>query len=230
MSFRYIRYLTLFALGFTVTAQASLNASGSLCKQIHAMIDEKFKTQMGPTDNISVDILASSKQLENLCNNPELSFSGQSHKMTGNRTIIARCGAKRHYIRVRISVTGTYWVPNQLLQPGQPITLAQLTPRKGSLDNLPNDVIFDPQHITGKTPTRLIKPDHPLTASLLREQWSVLAGQEVSIVAIGNGYQVLSVGKAMDNAALNEPLRFRTRSSQILSGKVIGKQKVAIIM
>ncbi|WP_024527721.1 flagellar basal body P-ring formation chaperone FlgA [Serratia fonticola] len=230
MPFRFTHYLILFTLGFAIPAQASLSVSTALSEKIHAMIDEKFNTQRVPTDNINVEILASSRQLDNLCHNPELSFSGQTHKVTGNRTVIARCGSKRHYIRIRTSVIGTYWVANQVLQPGQPITLSQLTPRKGHLDNLPANIIFDPQHIIEKTSTRLIKPDQPFTTTLLREQWSVLAGEEVSIVAIGSGYQVLTVGKSLDNAALNEPLRFRTRSGQILSGKAIGKQKVTIIM
>lgn len=230
MYFRFIAYLTLLTMGLTHAAQASLNTSAALSKQIYAMVDEKFNTQKVPADNINVDILTSHKKLDSLCHHPELSFSGQANKMTGNRTVIARCGAKRHYIRIRISVTGTYWVANQPLQPGQPITLSQLTPRKGALDNLPADIIFNPQYITEKTPTRLIRPDQPFTASLLRDPWSVLAGKEVSIIAIGNGYQILTVGKSLDNAALNQPLRFRTRSGQILSGKAIGKQKVKIIM
>lgn len=230
MSFRIVYYLTLLTLVFTTNAHAALNTSDKLSQHIHSMVEKSFKTQKNAVDSIQIDILSSSKQLDGICDNPTLSFSGKSQKMTGNRTIIAQCGGKRHYVRINISLIGFYWVPNQLLQPGQPITAAQLTARKGRLDKLPSDVIVESTHIINKTPVRLIKPDQAITASLLRSEWAVLAGQEVSVVAIGSGYQVMSVGKAMDNAALHESLRFRTRNGQILSGKVIGKQKVEIIM
>lgn len=230
MHFRFIFYFLLLTAVPCVPALAGTVSSEVLTKKIRVLINKKLQEQSVADNNIGIDILSSEKQLDTLCSNPGLSFSGQSSKVTGNRTILAKCGQKSHYIRIRVSVTGTYWVAKQAILPGTSVTISQLEPRKGSLDGLPADIIFDPRQITEKIPTRLIKSGHPVTVGSLRKPWSVLTGDEISVVASGNGFQVQTVGKSLDNAAYGESVRFRTRAGQILTGKVTGKKKVAINM
>ncbi|MCU6275419.1 flagellar basal body P-ring formation chaperone FlgA [Morganella morganii] len=230
MDFRLIRYFLLLTIPFSLPAFPASEPSAVLEKNIQTLIGGELQKNTVPDDDLRIKILSSGKQLESLCDNPVLSLSGQNSKITGNRTVLARCGKKSHYIRINVSVTGTYWVAGQALLPGEAITAAQLELRTGSLDGLPADIITDPQQITDKIPTRLIKSGQPVTAGSLRKTWSVLTGDEISVVASGNGFQVTTVGKSMDNGALGDAVRFRTRSGQILTGKVTGKKKVTINM
>ncbi|HAT1514473.1 TPA: flagellar basal body P-ring formation protein FlgA [Morganella morganii] len=230
MDFRFIRYFLLLTMTFSLPAFPASEPSAVLEKNIQTLIGRELQKNTVPDDDLRIKILSSGKQLESLCDNPALSLSGQNSKVTGNRTVLARCGKKNHYIRINVSVTGTYWVAGQALLPGEAITAAQLELRTGSLDGLPADIITDPQQITDKIPTRLIKSGQPVTAGSLRKTWSVLTGDEISVVASGNGFQVTTVGKSMDNGALGDTVRFRTRSGQILTGKVTGKKKVTINM
>ncbi len=52
-------------------------------------------------------LLASPAQLAAVCENPTLSLVGRDSRLTGKRTVLAQCGARRHFLPVRISAQGT---------------------------------------------------------------------------------------------------------------------------
>lgn len=230
MCLRFICNFYLLAICVYLPVSSASGPPLLLEDKIRTMIAEKYKADGEYSPKLESHLLASDKQLEAICSNPELSFSGQTQRMSGNLTVLAKCGTKRHFVRVSVKATGRYWVAKHNIQPGQLIKIDDMVERKGSLDNLSSDLIFAPQQITDKIPTRMIKAGQPFTTSQLRKQWSVLAGEEVNIISIGSGFQILTIGKALDNAALNDMLRFRTRSGQLLTGKVTGPGQVTIKM
>ncbi len=230
MYFRFIRNLYLLTIGFYLPISSASDATLSLEDRIRTMVTDKYKVDEEYAPKLASFMLASDKQLEAICSHPELSFSGQTQRFSSNLTVLAKCGAKRHFVRVNVKTTGRYWVAKHTIQPGQPIKMSDMEEREGSLDNLASDLIFAPQQITDKIPTRMIKAGQPFTTSQLRKQWSIRAGEEISVISIGSGFQIVTVGKALDNAALNDTLRFRTGYGQLLSGKVTGPKQVTIKM
>ncbi|MGP3590915.1 flagellar basal body P-ring formation chaperone FlgA [Vagococcus sp. WN89Y] len=177
-----------------------------------------------------IEILTPEKKLADLCSAPDLRLSGRPTRLTGNRSIIARCDNKQQFIQVRVSATGTYWVATKTLAPGETINSTDIQPVTGELDNLPTGLILDAQKITGTTPTRIIQPGQPLTERQLRRHWAVLANRDVDITAPGEGFMIHAKGKALENAAINDTLRIQTRTGQTRIATVTGEGKVTINM
>jgi flagella basal body P-ring formation protein FlgA len=55
---------------------------------------------------------------------------------------------------------------------------------------------------------------------MLRQAWRVKAGQQVMVVANGDGFSINSEGKALNNAAVAQNARVRMSSGQVVSGTV----------
>ncbi|WP_034946337.1 flagellar basal body P-ring formation chaperone FlgA, partial [Erwinia oleae] len=67
---------------------------------------------------------------------------------------------------------------------------------------------------------RDITPGQPVTLMMVRQPWRVKAGQNVVVTASGEGFNISSEGRAMNNATATQPVRVRMNSGQIVSGKV----------
>ncbi len=95
MDFRFIRYFLLLTMTFSLPAFPASEPSAVLEKNIQTLIGRELQKNTVPDDDLRIKILSSGKQLESLCDNPALSLSGQNSKVTGNRTVLARCGKKK---------------------------------------------------------------------------------------------------------------------------------------
>lgn len=177
---------------------------------------------------LRINILTPAAKLAALCAQPDLRLSGRSVRLTGRRSVIARCGKKQQFIQIQISATGRYWVATQTLKPGQIIGAEDIQPVSGELDRLPAGLLLDPQRIIGSTPTRIIQPGSPLADNQLRRSWAVIANRTVEITAPGDGFLIHAKGKALDNAALDESVRVQTRTGQVVVATVTGQGQVSI--
>ncbi|WP_263754103.1 flagellar basal body P-ring formation chaperone FlgA [Kosakonia cowanii] len=149
-------------------------------------------------------------------------------RLTGNRSVIAKCGRKQHFIQVNVSASGRYWITARLLKPGQTIGPRDIQPLSGELDKLPAGLLLDASKIVGRTPTRILHPGQPLTENQLRQRWLVVANQEVEVVAPGDGFLIHAKGKALNNAARNERVRLQTRSGRIVAATAVSEGTVSI--
>lgn len=220
--------LLTLCYAFLLPAHAATAEFDELSNNIASLLAANNKEENQPT--LSIKILTPEKKLADLCAAPDLRLSGRPTRLTGNRTIIARCDNKQQFIQVRVSATGTYWIAARTLTPGETINTADIQPVSGELDSLPAGLILDAQKITGTTPTRIIQPGQPLTERQLRRHWAVLANRDVDITAPGDGFMIHAKGKALENAALNDTLRIQTRTGQTRIATVTGEGKVTINM
>lgn len=177
----------------------------------------------------TVALLATPAQLAAVCENPELSLVGRDSRLTGKRTVLAQCGARRHFLPVRISAQGTWWVATQSLPGGAIVQRSDIEPVTGSLDNQPGGLIFNADQIIGQRLTRAIDAGKPLLENQLRQQWRLRAGQTVDLVTAGSGFRIRSQGKALNNAAVNDVLKVKTAGGRTVSGKVAADGQVMII-
>lgn len=184
------------------------------------------------TGNIvrSVELLASSAQIAALCDSPQLTLNGQDKRLTGKRTVTARCGARNHYLPIRINAEGTWWVARHALASGTVIQHSDIAAMTGSLESLPPGMVFDAAAIVGQRLTRNVTAGKPLIQNQLRQQWRLRAGDTVDLVTAGAGFRIRSQGKALNNAAVNDTLKVRVSSGQTVSGKVAENGQVMIFL
>lgn len=164
-----------------------------------------------------------------MCETPTLSLVGRDSRLTGKRTVLAQCGARRHFLPVRISAQGTWWVASQSLPGGAIVQRSDIEPVTGSLDHQPGGLIFNADEIIGQRLTRAVDAGKPLLENQLRQQWRLRAGQTVDLVTTGAGFRIRSQGKALNNAAVDDVLKVKTVGGRTVSGKVGADGQVMII-
>lgn len=178
----------------------------------------------------TVELLATPQQIAAVCDAPELSITGHDTRLTGKRTVSARCGAHKHYLPVRVSAQGTWWVASQSLPSGTIVQRGDIEPITGSIDGQPSGLIFKPDDIIGQRLTRAVTVGKPVLQNQLRQQWRLHAGQTVDLVTSGEGFRIRGQGKALGNAAVDEMLKVQTANGQTVSGKVGADGEVMIFL
>ncbi|MEW5558728.1 flagellar basal body P-ring formation chaperone FlgA [Enterobacter asburiae] len=221
--------LTALALAITTPAQASVPSAQSAEQRLLLKLNALFQ----PSDNQdtiarTVELLATPQQVAALCDAPELSLTGNDSRLTGKRTVAARCGKRKFYLPVRVSAQGTWWVASQSLPGGAIVQHGDIEPHTGSLDGQPAGLVFSPDEIIGQRLTRAITAGKPVLQNQLRQQWRLRAGQTVDLVTSGDGFRIRGQGKALGNATVNDTLKVQTANGQIVSGKVAADGQVMI--
>lgn len=218
------------ALLCSASAAASVPSDQTAKQRLMLKLDALIPQPEDGSDIVrTVTLLASPAQVAAVCDNPELSLVGNNSRLTGKRTLLAQCGARRHFLPVRISAQGTWWVASQSLPGGAIVQRSDIEPVTGSLDHQPGGLIFNADEIIGQRLTRAIDAGKPLLENQLRQQWRLRAGQTVDLVTTGSGFRIRSQGKALNNAAVDDLLKVKTAGGRTVSGKVGADGQVMII-
>lgn len=205
--------LLLFFIPFTTSAQID---NDSLIQKINALLNGDSR-ETGVVRRAT--LLSTAEKRMALCDEPRLSLSG-AQRLTGNRTVVAQCGNKKHFIQIRVEAEGRWWVAARDLKAGSMLNTQDIVPRSGPLANLPGDVMTQLGSIEGAVLTRAVRAGQPLTQNQLRKSWRVSRGEEVDVIAWGDGFHIYAKGKALDNAAVDEAVRVRMKTGQLVSGSV----------
>ncbi|EOY5737639.1 flagellar basal body P-ring formation chaperone FlgA [Enterobacter ludwigii] len=211
----------LAAMFCAASAAASVPSEQTAKQRLLLKLDVLIKQPENGKDIVrTATLLATPAQLSAVCDNPELSLVGRDSRLTGKRTVLAQCGARRHFLPIRISAQGTWWVASQSLPGGAIVQRSDIEPVTGSLDGQPGGLIFNADEIIGQRLTRAINVGKPLLENQLRQQWRLRTGQTVDLVTTGEGFRIRSQGKALNNAAVNDTLNVKTPGGRTVSGKV----------
>ena len=204
----------------TWSAVALLLASpAALASILDAPLSQFFQQRLaGMSDDVTVIVKTPDAQLPP-CPLPDFSMPGNS-RLWGNVSVMAQCGNEKRYIQAEVQASGNYVVAAQALPRGSVITESQLQLKHGRLDQLPPRAILDLRQVSSAVTLRDIAPNQPILMSMVRQSWRVKAGQQVQVVAAGEGFSVNSEGKALNNAAVSQNARVRMSSGQIVSGVV----------
>lgn len=100
------------------------------------------------------------------------------------------------------------------------LTPANVTLKRGRLDQLPPRTVLDIRQIQDAVSLRDLAPGQPVQLTMIRQAWRVKAGQRVQVIANGEGFSINAEGQAMNNAAVAQNARVRMTSGQIVSGTV----------
>ncbi|HKN03903.1 MAG TPA: flagellar basal body P-ring formation chaperone FlgA [Buttiauxella sp.] len=173
---------------------------------------------VGISDDVSVKVKTPDAQLPP-CPLPDFSMPGNS-RLWGTVSVMAKCGNDKRYIQAEVQATGNYVVATQALPRGSVIDQSLLQLKRGRLDQLPPRTMLDINQANKATTLRDIAPNQPILLSMVRQSWRIKAGQQVQVVAAGDGFSVNSEGRALNNAAVAQNARVRMSSGQIVSGVV----------
>lgn len=144
-------------------------------------------------------------------------------RLWGRAMIGVRCNGERPwtiYLQARIGVIGDYYVATRTINSGDTIGPQDLAAQHGDLTTLASAIVTNPSQAIGSTSLNQVNTGMPLRTDLLRSALAVRFGQEVKLVAQGNGFSVTSEGSALGNASAGQSVRVRTATGSIVSGVV----------
>ncbi|AOV97364.1 flagella basal body P-ring formation protein FlgA [Edwardsiella hoshinae] len=204
---------------------APMTADASLPAAIQAYFQQQFP---GDAYQVRVTLLSEAEQWPH-CLQPQISQLA-SPRRWGRLSVLVQCPEARRYLQTEVQVTGRYPVTVKALNRGQNLSATQFRLTRGRLDTLPPGTILDLSRLEGATTLRSIGAGQPITAGMVRRTWVIRAGQQVQILAQGDGFNVSSEGRAMNNAALADVVRARTASGQVISGKASGPGTLTVTL
>lgn len=203
---RWLRALALVSLQVSAT-------------DLSTQLDQFFTARNGQ-QGASVKVVIKTPQAQwPPCANPQFALPGNG-RLWGMMSVAADCGQNRRYIQVQVQVTGSYVVASRWMARGTPVRSEDLKVVTGRVDTLPARTAMTEEEIIDAITLRDIMPDQPVTLMMVRQPWRVKAGQEVRVMAAGEGFTVTSTGRAINNAATARTVRVRMSSGEIVSGKV----------
>lgn len=152
------------------------------------------------------------------CEAPSFTLPGNA-RLWGNISVAANCDQNRRYLQVQVQVTGEYVVATRQVTRGKPLEAGDMTTKRGRLDTLPARAIINPQEAIDAISMRDIPPGQPITSTMVRQPWRVKAGQNVVVIAQGDGFSATGEGRVLNNATATQAVRVRMNNGQVVSGK-----------
>lgn len=189
----------------------TVSASGSL----QTLLKDYFSKQHQAKDQVKIKILTPAEQLPDCINGQIAPAPAQQH--WGKLTLPIICAEKKYYLRLAVSVEGTYWVANQPIKRHSAIDQHNVVAKRGLLEKLPRGIIRDINNFKYNISLRDITAGQAITQNMLRRAWVIQAGKNVMVYAQGRHFQVKYEGKAINNAAENESVRLRMPTGQIIT-------------
>ncbi|MGE9550421.1 flagellar basal body P-ring formation chaperone FlgA [Erwinia amylovora] len=222
-----MRGLTSLVAGLLSLVTLSASA-GDLTAQLNQFFKSRYGESGQTADTLKVVVKTPQSQWPG-CEAPQFSLPGNS-RMWGNMSVAANCDQNRRYLQVEVQVTGNYIVAARQVARGTALTADDVKVEHGRLDTLPSRTVMTAEEITDAVTLRDIIPGQPMTLMMVRQPWRVKAGQNVTVTASGDGFNVSSEGRAMNNATAAQLVRVRMNSGQIVSGKVAADGNILITL
>lgn len=218
--------LYLFSLIFFNSAFAATNEK-DISEQITQILNSRNQNEYGDAVRQQVRLLTPQTKLAGICPNPVLTVPA-SHRLTGKRSVLAKCDNKRWFIQIDVSAEGRYWVTAHPLAAGHSLSAQDIQQRTGSLAQLPAGTLFRADEIVGGILTHPLEAGEPLVKNQLRQRWLATTGKMVEVMSAGEDFQIRVKGKAMNNAAVNQSLKVRMKSGQIVTGTMTAEGIVRV--
>lgn len=167
------------------------------------------------------------------CPTPLTTILPQSNQVIGPVSVGVRCDSEHHQwtIYTRATVTALQRIPvfSKSLNKGHVITAADLSSKTLPARSTVKDVALDEDQLIGKELTRNLNAGSPVYLRHLRAPDLIKQGQQVMLVARGNGVEIKVKGKAQNNGAIGEAVRVTNLSSgQTVQGIVEADGSVGI--
>ncbi|NYT65059.1 flagellar basal body P-ring formation protein FlgA [Alcaligenaceae bacterium] len=159
-------------------------------------------------------------------------YLSSSQRLRSRLSVGVRCMAPiawDSYVQATLSIQGFYYVANHAIQPGDVISLDDVSAREGDLLRLSPGIITDPSHLIGQLATQRINTNMAIKANALRDPDSIQRGQMVRTEVRGPGFVASGEGQAMQSGAPGSQIQVKSSSGQIITGTVLNANTVLIM-
>lgn len=193
----------------------------TLTQRVHQFLYEKTQT-LG--EEVVIDLRAPSPHLP-ACINPTPFLPNADQAPLGRVSVGVRCGEQQsqiRYLQAQVDVIGPYAVASEDISRGTLITESMLNTQRGNLGGLSSRTLTDADNIVGNVALRPIRSGSAFQAHDIQAPRLVERGQRVTVIAEGAAFRISREGEAMDDGGLNERIRVRFGSREILEARIIG--------
>jgi flagellar basal body P-ring formation protein FlgA len=132
------------------------------------------------------------------------------------------------FLPITVSVFGKAWVASAPLPAGSVIAAGDLVQAEVDLAEQAAMAITDTRVALGRTLARALGAGQPLRQTDLKARQWFSAGEEVKLLASGNGFSVAGSGQALTHGLEGQPVRVRIESGRILVGMPVGERQVEL--
>lgn len=134
-------------------------------------------------------------------------------------------------VPVTVSLFAPAWVLAEPLPAGARLQAEHFT--MGEIDHgslPPSARLPDPETLIGRELTRPLLGGSPVAASDVRQRQWFAAGETVQVIARGAGFAVATDGEALTAGTEGQPVRVRTASGRIVSGRAVADRQVEVML
>jgi flagella basal body P-ring formation protein FlgA len=155
-------------------------------------------------------------------------------RLWGKSRIGLRCKEGRTawnvYLPIVVKVWGRALVSRAGGAAGSVVAESDLDESEVDLAEEFTPALFDRKLVVGRTLAQAIRPGQALRQAHLKSRQWFAAGDNVRLVAVGEGFALESVGQALTHGIEGEPARVRTESGRVVTGLPAGERRVELAL
>lgn len=134
------------------------------------------------------------------------------------------------FVPAQIRVFAPVVVAGAGLPSGHPVQVQDLTIAEAEISAEAGVTLQDPLAAVGRTTTVALKAGQAVRAQHLRARQWFAAGESVTMVAKGPGFQISSEGVALSPGIEGQVVRIRTEGGRVVSGQAVGARRVDVAL
>lgn len=142
-------------------------------------------------------------------------------RLWGSSSVGVRCLADGGWsvaLPVQVKVRGQIVIATRPLLPGQTLAADDLAMRPAELTQMPAGVVTDTAALVGKSLAVGVPAHQPLRHEWVRAPQVIRQGQQVKLIAQGQGFRLTNEGVAVNHALEGQPAQVRLASGQMVRG------------
>jgi flagella basal body P-ring formation protein FlgA len=133
-------------------------------------------------------------------------------------------------VALTVQVQGRYAVAKRPLRPGTVVQPDDLDWREGDVARLGEPLAEELQSLEGLELFRSVATGSPVRLNDFRPVSVIRSGDLVSLALKGQGFEMITTGYALADAAIGVTVRVRTLEGKILQGKAVSPGKVEAVL
>lgn len=155
------------------------------------------------------------------CDGPAFNTPGSGRSTGGRLSVQVQCDAPTAwtvYLPAEIRLQGEVAVLSRSVRRGEPVTEQDVSWQQQDVTAIPDALsrVIDEQPLVGLVGRRNLPAGTVLRPSMLERPLAVRRGERVTIVSSRPGLSIESVGEALADARVGEPIRIRNAGSRRL--------------
>lgn len=221
----------LWSAGTYAWAETSSGSAGP-GPQVETAVREFLRSHPSLAERRHAFQFRSVQQRFPLCPTPLQVSLPHRDKPWGSVTLRIDCpaGTWSRGLGVVVRVDGRYLVAKRALNPGSVIQGDDVDWREGDLAASGQQRVEDLDSLKGLELVRPIGTGSPLRLNDFRPMTVIRSGDLVSLSLLGQGFEMITSGAALSDAALGATVRVKTLEGKILQGKAVAAGKVEALL